>query len=276
MSLNHGKISSLKMSDKNYKSSNLIKRKKKILRLKIWGLSILFILIIAGLAYLSNADSVKISNIYINDTTFFDKKDIEKIAKEELEGRYLMVFGKNNIFLLPRKNIENKIKNFSSSIKKVTLTLSGINSISIKIEEYQPVAVWCNDSCYFLNENGFIFSKAPVGYDKNLAQFHDWVHDDPMGKTYTDPETFGKIITLINLIAKVPLKIVSINTDDGLTFNLHTDVGTRLLYEINDNPEDVANNLNTVLEKDAINKAQLNNIDYIDLRFGNKVYYKIR
>jgi len=265
------------MSDKNYKSSNLIKRKKKILHLKIWGLLILFILIVAGLAYLSNSDSAKISNIYINDTIFFDKKEIEKIVREELDGKYLMVFGKNNIFLLPKFKIEERLKNFNSSIKKASLTLSGVNSISINIEEYKPVAVWCNDSdCYYLNENGLVFNKASIDYDKNLVKFGDWLRDDPTGKTYTDPETFKKIIKLIEFVLKVPMKVVSINTEDGLTFNLHTDVGTRLLYEINDNPEDVANNLNTVLEKDAINKAQLNNIDYIDLRFGNKVYYKIR
>ena len=63
------------MSDKNYKSSNLIKRKKKILHLKIWGLFILVILIVASLAYLSNSDSVKISEVSVNDTTFFNKQE---------------------------------------------------------------------------------------------------------------------------------------------------------------------------------------------------------
>jgi len=265
------------MSDKNYKSSNLIKRKKKILRLKIIGLFVLAFFIIGGLAYLSNSDSVKISNIYINDTTFFDKKEIEKIIREELEGRYLLVLGKNNIFLLPKYKIEERVREYNKSIKIVSVDLSGTRSISVNIEEYKPTAVWCQEvDCYYLNEDGFIFNKAPLEYDKNLVKFNDWLKGEPVGKNYTDPEIFKKMITLINLVSKVPLKIVSVNTDDGLTFNLHTDVGTRLLYEINDNPEDVANNLNTVLEKDAINRAQLNNIDYIDLRFGNKVYYKIR
>jgi len=265
------------MSDKNYKSSNLIKRKKKVLRLKIIGLFVLVILIIVGLAYLSNSSSVKISAVYINDTTFFDKKEIEKIVKEGLQGSYLIVFSKDNVLLFPKNEIEAKVKNFSKAIKKVSISLGGLQTISVQVEEYKPAAVWCNDTnCYYLNEAGLVFDKAPANYDKNLVQFHDWIHDDPTGKNYTDPETFQKIITLVNLIAKVPLKVVSINTEDGLTFNLHTDVGTRLFYEINDNPEDVANNLNTVLEKDAINRAQLNNIDYIDLRFGNKVYYKIR
>jgi len=265
------------MSDKNYKSSNLIKRKKKILRLKMIGSFVLLILIIVGSAYLSNSDSVKISNIYINDTSFFDKKEIEKIVREGLQGSHLMVFSKDNVLLFPKNEIEAKVKNFSKAIKKVSINLGGLQTISVQIEEYKPVAVWCNNTaCYYLNEKGLVFDKAPDNYDKNLPQFHDWIHDDPVGKNYTDPDTFQKIITLINLIAKVPLKVISINTEDGLTFNLNTDSKTRLLYEINDNPEEVANNLNTVLEKDAINRAQLNNIDYIDLRFGNKVYYKIR
>lgn len=265
------------MSDKNYKSSNLIKRKKKILRLKIISLFVLVILTIVGLAYLSNSDSVKISEVSVNDTTFFDKKEIEKIVREGLQGSYLMVFAKDNVLLFPKNEIEEKAKNFSKAIKKVSVKVSGLKTISVQVEEYKPVAVWCIDTnCFYLNEAGLVFEKAPADYDKNLVQFHDWIHDDPINKNYTDPETFQKIITLINLIAKVPLKITSINTEDGLTFNLNTDARTRLLYEINDNPEEVASNLNTVLEKDAINRAQLSNIDYIDLRFGNKVYYKIR
>ncbi len=265
------------MSDKNYKSSNLIKRKKKILRLKMIGSFVLIILIFVGLAYLSNSSSTKISEIYINDTTFFDKKEIEKIVREGLQGSHLMVFNKDNVLLFPKNEIEAKVKNFSKAIKKVSISLAGLQKISVQVEEYKPVAVWCNDiNCYYLNETGLVFDKAPANYDKNLMQFHDWIHDDPIGKNYIDPETFQKIITLVNLIAKVPLKVTSVNTEDGLTFNLHTEGGTRLLYEINDDPEEVANNLNTVLEKDAINRAQLNNIDYIDLQFGNKVYYKIR
>lgn len=265
------------MSDKNYKSSNLIKRKKKILHLKIIGLFISVILSVIGLAYLSNSNFVKISEVSINDTTFFDKKEIEKIVRDELKGKYLMIFAKDNVLLFPKNKIETRIKNFNRAIKTGSIKISNLRKISVQVEEYKPTAVWCDETnCYYINEKSLIFDKALANYDKNLVQFYDLIHDDPIGKNYSNPETFQKIIILINLVAKVPMKITSINTEDGLTFNLHTDMGTRLLYEINDSPEEVASNLNTVLEKDAINKAQLNNIDYIDLRFGNKVYYKIR
>lgn len=265
------------MSDKNYKSSKLIKRKKKIFILKISSFVILAILVIGGTAYLSNAEVVKISNIEINDTKFFDKKEVLSIVEEELKDSHFIIFSKNNILLFPRHKIEKRIKEYHDSIEKVSVSISGVKSISVNIQEYNPVAVWCSgENCYYLNDSGLVFIKAPFDYDKNLVQFHDWIHDDPLGKTYTDAETFKKMMTLINLVAKVPLKIISVNTEDGLTFFLYTDSNTRLLYEINDDPEEVANNLNTVIEKDAINRAQLNNIDYIDLRFGNKVYYKIR
>jgi cell division septal protein FtsQ len=265
------------MSDKHYKSPNLIKRKKKVLHLKIWGLLILFILILAGFVYLSNSDSVKISDIYINDTTFVNKGDIEKIAREEFDKKTLIFLGNDNVVFLPKRNITERVKNLNSAIKNVSVKISSLHAISVNVEEYNPVALWCNDTdCYYLNENGLVFNKASSDYDQNLTKFNDFLKGDPMGQVYTNAETFKKLTILVSLVAKVPMKVISLDTEDGLTFNLHTDVGTRLLYEANNNPEDVASNLNTVLEKDAINRAQLNNIDYIDLRFGNKVYYKIR
>jgi cell division septal protein FtsQ len=101
------------MQDKNYKSSNLIKRKKKILLLKMWVIFIIAILIIGGGAYFSNTENVKISTISINDTTFFNKQEAEKIAQEELANTHFLIFGKNNILLLPRNNIEKRIKEYT-------------------------------------------------------------------------------------------------------------------------------------------------------------------
>jgi cell division septal protein FtsQ len=265
------------MSDKHYKSTNLIKRKKKILRLKILGFFISLFLIIASLVYFSNADFVKIQDVYINETVFFDNQEVEKIIREELEGQNLFFFGRNNIVFLPQKNIKKRIKDLNSSIKNISLKINNLHAISVNIEEYIPVALWCNDlDCYYLNEKGLVFEKALGSYDINLTKFNDFLKDNPKGQIYINSETFKKLITLISLVAKVPLKIVSVDTEDGLTFNLHTETRTKLLYESSSDPEEVASNLNTVLEKDAINRAQLNNIDYIDLRFGNKVYYKIR
>ena len=264
------------MSDRNYKSSNLIKRKKKIFLLKIWLFFILIILLISGTAYVSNLEKLKISQIEISDTTFFDKTEIQKIAEQEIQGSYLYFFNKNNIFLLPRKNIVKRAKEYSQTIKSVSLNLTGINSIRINVEEYKPVAVWCKEECYYLNEEGLIFAKASQDYDKNLIKFSNLITDQPVGKTYTNSENFKKILNLINLFSNVPLKIISVKAEDGVTFSLYTDSNIKILYEIGDDPEEIANNLNTIIEKDAISKAQLNNIDYIDLRFGNKVYYKIR
>jgi cell division septal protein FtsQ len=265
------------MSDKNYKSSNLIRRKKKTLLVKVWLFSILGILIIGGSAFFSNSGKVKISSISVNDTVFFDKTEIEKIARAELEGSLLWVFAKNNILLLPRKNIEKKIKEYNQSIKTATLSLSGTNSISINVEEYKTTAIWClEENCYYLNEEGIAFVKAPQDYDRNLVKFSNLIEGDPIGKTYSNSENFKKIINLINLFTNVPLKIVSVKAEDGVTFSLYTDTNMKILYEGGDDPEEVANNLNTIIEKDAISKSQLINIDYIDLRFGNKVYYKIR
>jgi len=265
------------MSDKNYRSLNLIKRKKRVTYLKIGGSFAVIVLFIWGMSYLSNLDSLKIKDVQVSDTKLAKADLIKNIVDQEVQKKYYFIFSRNNIIFLPRNEIAKRIKAEQNSIKDVEIDIKGINKIFIKVEEHEAVGVWCSEKeCYFLNNEGYIFSKAPLVFDNNLTRFAGLLKGDLIGQIYSDTQNFKNLVTLVTLINKINIKIKNVISEDGTTFYLNTEPGVVLLYEKNDDPEEVANNLNLVIEKDAINKAQLNNIEYIDLRFGNKVPYKIR
>jgi hypothetical protein len=262
------------MSDLKYRSLKLIEKKRKNFYLKIWTLFFLISFLATIFVYLTHYDNFEIVDFHIDQVNFAPKESFEKIIKEELSKNFLYIIGRNNILFLPTSEIEQKIKSNFSEIKFLELKRVGFRSIALKITEYEKTALWCNQECYFLNEDGMAFAKAE-SYQK-LPVFQGLERDSYLNQNYLEKEYFKNIMTLISLLQEMTIEIKNIKSDDGDSFVLATEIGLNLLYDKKGDPVEVANNLNALIKKDAINFAQLKNIEYIDLRFGNKVYYKIR
>lgn len=264
------------MTQKKYRSLNLIKRKKRFFYFKIAAVIFLVLAAITGLSYVTFLDSVQIKNIRISETKFIDQQTVEKIARTELAKKQLFIFSKNNILLMPRAAISHLIKKDNPSVESISVTSSGFQEISITIKEHQAVAYWCRDAdCFYLNKEGYIFGLAG-NLNSDFVKFFNVIEGEPVGQHYKNPATFAKMISLVELLRQMDIMAVSIRTDDNVSFELMTDFNMKIFFDKNLNPENVANNLNLILEKEAINRTQLRNIEYIDLRFGNRVPYKIR
>jgi hypothetical protein len=83
-------------------------------------------------------------------------------------------------------------------------------------------------------------------------------------------------LELVKLFRRNEITITEIDTEDGETFIAIANKGAKILFDREDQVNEVYENLVIALERDAINKAQFGNIDYIDLRFENRVFYKLK
>ena len=286
-----------------YQSPRLREKKRKQRKIQIILGSIIFIILFVGFVYLSNSDSLRIQRIIVNDLNFSDRNEIENIIKEQIEGRYFGLFLKSNIFIFPRAKIERKIKTTYSSISYINIDAKGLHTISLEIEEFQPSAKWCdvpvtpalnpnhvNDEnisaipqtlnsysgqCYLMTSDGMIFAK-----DNNLEgdfiKTFGFITSDPLRQKYSDSKTFRDLIDFVKLLRRLNIEANEVWTTDGEVYAVVTKEKVKIYIDGEDDIVSVFNNLQTVIERDAINKAQFANIDYIDLRFGNRVFYKLK
>jgi hypothetical protein len=272
---------------KPYRSSKLAQKKRKQRKIKIILWTVLFISIIAGASYWSGHDSVVVSQINISENEFINDQDVLEKASQIISGRHLFLFSKSNFLLIPQSKIEDYILDTFPSAKDVDIKVK-FNEMEIVINEHQAVAKWCgidfNDpsDCYLLNDWALIFAKENIIEEKEVIEFYGLTDAttseeiELVGQRHIEQGVYDRILVFLNNLNQLEINPIFVDTTDKETFAVYTERGPYLLIEKNDDPNEVLNNLKTVIETEELNDAQFKNLEYIDLRFGNKVYYKIR
>lgn len=280
------------MLKNRYSSSQLAKKKK---RRKIFRaiLLVTFILsVFGGIVFWFNHPVLNISSFEISAVEFANKDDIHKEVNQILNDKKFFLFSNKNIFFLPKTKIREALINSNHSIQGVSMRILKFDLLEINITEYSYSGKWCGNSkeeeidpCYLLNKEGQIFAKEKALDKKNTLTFfspliefekQEELESNILGKQYLPVETFKNIVTFAEYLPEFDIHVKEIVTKDNETFSVITTEDLLLMIDYQDQAQEILNNLKTVIETEEINEAQLSNLEYIDLRFGNKVYYKIK
>jgi hypothetical protein len=140
----------------------------------------------------------------------------------------------------------------------------------------QVIANKQQQNCFFMSESGAIFAPAPkISADTPLS-FYGVIVGNPLGEQYASKRHLTDLLAFEKLLRRLQITTTEVWTVSGEVYAFVADTGTLLYIDSTDPITTVFNNLETVIERDAINRAQFANISYIDLRFGNRVFYKLR
>lgn len=268
-----------------YRSKQLADRKKRLRTLKVSLIAILIFGFIIGLSYLSKIDSLTVSKITIQPVEFIDSQLVEDSVRESISGNYLFMFARSNASLIPRVEIRSNILNNNPSAKGVILKVKVLDELIVEILEYEAVAKWCGvnpenalSQCYLINKEGILFAVENVMEEKNVIKTFGVFEseEDILLQQYLPEDVFDNLVAFTKFLPQIGINAVHIDTTDQETFAVQTADGPYLLVEKHDEAIDSLNNLKTVIETEELNDVQFSNLEYIDLRFGNKVYYKIK
>lgn len=140
-------------------------------------------------------------------------------------------------------------------------------------------------SCYFLDEFGYIFSTAP-DFSGNLffRYYGGNTADMPVGSGYLPEEVFRERSFFIKSLATLDLNPVAYewrkNGDSFVYLDPGRDKGLRgfLIFNNKDEPGDVFQNLSLAISHDDFRDMNVTLVDmeYIDLRSPNKIFYKLK
>lgn len=240
-----------------------------------------------------NASFLRIKNIELTGNNFVSAKEISFKIKEVSVGKTGIFFNKDGFFFFPEEKIEIAILENFLRVKEVSVKKKIFSGLAVEIKERENVVLACRgQECYFADENGFVFEKAPDFSGGLYLKIYDERNDEEnngiaasstqpkptmvvgLGASVLPTEEFknlflfaGKVNSSINEVVKIILK------DEGV-YEIFVKEGWKIMLKENSEPKVTFSNLITALDSQI--KDSRKKLDYIDLRFGNKVYFKYK
>jgi len=281
--------------------------KKSILRRPIfWIIFFVAVVFSAGVYFSIFFSGVQIKSILISGDGAIQTKDIENIISGNIENNFFNIGGwsitSKSIFLVNPQKLQQLILNNFPTIQSAIVERQLPQNLSIRIEGKKPVAVFCRqitatvstastensapaeavtesatvkEECFFIDKIGVIFKEA-----QNVLQDMPILRQLSDSKeTYIGENVIGKDV--MNVILKIEKNLkdnFQINVMDALiTSPLRLDIKTnerwQIYFDLGTDTDLQITKLNALLKDEAFqtNRASL---QYVDLRFKDRAYYK--
>ncbi|MCW9054685.1 MAG: FtsQ-type POTRA domain-containing protein [Candidatus Pacebacteria bacterium] len=265
------------------RSEKLVRRRRQVILARL-GVTILMVLIlVGGASWLLHNPAITLTDVVIQGNHVVSDEEILRVVDKTLAGSYLLIFPRRSSLVYPERELSQRLLEDLPRIKSVELVRVDPHTLSIEVREQQPSVLWCRESaegaldeCYFVNEDGFVYAPAPNFTGNVFFRFYgDIVADNPVGEHVWGSD-FDRVMLLIGSLGDLNMVPVALRPLDRSDVRLEMEDGSAILFGRKQRPSEVIDNLNAVLGSETFEGVLGEDIDYIDLRFGNKVYFKLR
>jgi hypothetical protein len=276
-----------------------IKRNRKVGRLRlIILLIILFISLVGALSYFSANQKILINKVVITGNSIIDSSDLEQSVNEKIVGRYFGLFARANFLIYPHSKIYKSLIKEFPRIESLSVKREGFHTIHITIVERAGKYLYCGvivpenkdqvgENCYFINNDGYIFDKAP--YFSGDIYFKYYVdlsgdNSNPLGLQVFIPSRFHEIARFIDEVEGLGFKPIYLVRSSLGQYSLYlksagSNLNPKILFKEENDLNTIFDNFGTAMgEKEFANEinSKYDTLSYIDLRFTNKVLYKFQ
>jgi cell division septal protein FtsQ len=240
-----------------------------------------------GVSYVSYLPQFSIQSVSVVGTSQVPAKLVSDYVETILDNGSYHLLSRKNIFLYPRSSIEKAVVGYfprikSASVSRVSLLATGI---TVSVEERQPYALWCSDSshasCYQMDHNGFIFAQASqIASTSSVAQtqyvFEGGIATStaPIGQSFV-PAHLPGLVVLLQSLGQAGFAAQGISVVNDQDFSIALTEGFRLKASFGEDAGTLTRNLQLIISSDPL-QGKEQDLEYIDLRFGDRVYYKLK
>lgn len=236
-----------------------------------------------GIAGLSWLPQIRIAHIDVSGTESVAPEAVEEEARAALAGTLWGVLARDNILVYPKEGIHARIAAKFPVFKSIQVRRKNLDTLIIAVAEREPQNLWCGPSitfaspCYLVDEDGVAYAPA--------ADFSGTIYTRYYGSTssatprqYLTQEQYHALFALIEELKTRALagSIPSVEVDEQETVNVHFSSGFTLIFALNDSGADVLERLALALTAEPFTSHVVSDFEYLDLRFGDKLYYKLK
>jgi cell division septal protein FtsQ len=241
--------------------------------------------ILCGAAYLFLfLPNLQVSQIFVSGANKANAQVIENIGWQNVTNNFLKVgdwaLVSKSIFFVNTEEIKNKVLNSDAVIKDVAVEKRWPDKIDIKIEERDQVAIFCQENrCFYIDANGVIFDelteKPESGFIVRQSQ-NGQTPDFSLGSSVVSNNLMASIYEIEkNLKDNFQINLTEALISTPTRLNVMTGEGWQIFFDT-DASSDISHQLTKLdlLLKQEINSQQRQGLEYIDLRFDGRAYYK--
>jgi len=273
---------------KVFKSSRSAQKKRKQFAKRFGTLATLLLVLFIGLAWSSWLPDLTIERVVVRNNTTVPEEDVRTYIEERLSGGYLNIFSRANVFLLQPSVIEKELLERFRKIKNIDVSRDSLRSVVVEINERKPYYLWCPtvdkgnipQTCYFLDIDGFTFAAAPYFSGHVYFEFRDKLKNatNPIGTYFLPEEEFKPLISLRNSLRALDLHPNEMVIDEHGDYRFVLPSGTHIIFNPAQDFDLLFNNLLATFDTEQFKGKDIERVslEYIDLRFKNKVYYRFK
>jgi len=267
------------MTRKRYrhKKQYRIKKRRSIFRSKIFWFSFFFLILLGSTSYFSVFSSYfQINEIRVSGNQKISLNQVKDLVADGIDKKIIFFFSKS-IFLANLKDIDQKIASSIPEIAEVNIKRVFPNCLAVEIKERQAAGTWCQENdCFYIDQEGVIFEKTeePTPPEVRCEIALSGIY---LGQKVIERNCLRAILEVNGFLADeigIQPKIFTASAD-GKKLTVLTKEGWNIIFNLNKDVQEQLSDLKLVLEEKIPqnNRARL---DYINLRFGNKIYYKYK
>ncbi len=235
---------------------------------------ILIALLVFSVRYITRLPALTIQTVEVYGGETISRELVKTLIETELEGEYLRFIPKRFSLLYPKQAIVDSVQGIDR-IKDLSIERKTRNLLEIDFDEYVPDSLWCSaDSshCVFLDSSGYAFAKAPSLTGGSFLRLNKLGVTPVTDVQALDLLSYTQVKELVSLFEENSWYINSVAVDVAGDAYLTLTDGGELKVALKDPAEQIVDNLFVVLSSPEFIDIGPGDFEYIDLRFGNKVF----
>lgn len=272
-----------KLKKSAYKSTNGLRARRRKRRVRIVVVfSILAVLLLLGLVGLSWLPMMRITSIEVKGTVIIPVSAVHASAEKILSGTYFFVLPRNNVLLYPKQEIAQGIRTQFSALQSVSVRMRDFHTMAIQVVERGPKALWCGDAvvsssaCFMLDPDGLAYASAVDFAGTAYVRYFGILSGEQLPKQYLSANDFRALSALVDELAKKSGAVLRVAVDEHKDVRVSFANGFDLLFVLSDSGSDILDRYTLALTAAPFSGRTLSDFLYLDLRFGDKLYYKLR
>ncbi len=265
----------LGMNKKQLRRKHKVKKKIPIWKNHILYTILLLITVFLFLIYSFFFNSfLSINNIIVEGSERNIQDKIENIVSENSQKLFFS-FPINSIFAISPSVIKKEIKSEIIKIEEVSLKRIFPNTIKVVVQERDSVAIWCKVDrrmCYNIDKKGVVYEEVQLKGDE-VVFFKSSAEDTALGENIISKDEI-KVMFDISLTMKNNDEIISFfNFTNRSVLEVFMFNGWKVYFLLDNSFERQLENIDIIFKQEVKND-QRKDLDYIDMRYGDRIYYK--